>query len=153
MKLFRLCRQQTITVSIEEAWDYFSNPRNLAELTPRWLGFDILTEDSDDISQMYAGMIIQYKVSPLPYIRMCWASQITDVQKPYFFADLQISGPYKYWYHEHMFKSSPDGTEVRDTVYYAIPLGPLGGIIRRLLIKKRLNAIFDYRAEKMTELF
>jgi hypothetical protein len=34
---------------------------------------------------------------------------------------------------------------MRDTVRYALPLGPIGELAHRLLVRRDLERIFDYR--------
>jgi ligand-binding SRPBCC domain-containing protein len=59
--------------------------------------------------------------------------------------DAQVRGPYRLWRHTHTFERRPDGTLVRDHVSYEIPLGPLGELAHRLLVRRDLAQIFDYR--------
>jgi hypothetical protein len=40
-----------------------------------------------------------------------------------------------------------------DTVDYQLPLGPLGAVARSLFVARALRQIFDFRAERIAELF
>ena len=54
---------------------------------------------------------------------------------------------------KHRFESRDGGTQMCDTVEYALPLGPLGELAHRLTVKKDLERVFDYRAEQIAALF
>ena len=149
MKLHQVKRTQFIDRPVEEVWDFFSNPRNLREITPESMDFQIRSELPEEI---YAGMIIEYQVRPIANIPMTWVTEITQVEKPYFFIDEQREGPYAFWHHQHHFKSVNGGTEVTDLVHYKVPLGFLGRIFQPIFVEPQLNAIFKYRNEALEKL-
>lgn len=129
-------------MSLEEAWDFFSSPKNLKEITPEHMNFEITSEDT---GKCYAGQIITYKVSPLPGLRMSWVTEITSVEEGVRFVDEQRFGPYSMWHHEHYFEEQDGGVMMTDRVSYKIPLGPLGHLAHALFVKKQLFGIFEYR--------
>lgn len=146
-----LKRTIKLPISVDEAWDFFSNPRNLKEITPDYMGFNITSDFFQD--KMYAGMIITYKVTPLLNIPMRWMTEITQVKEKEFFIDEQRIGPYKIWHHQHHFKPIEGGVEMTDIVDYVVPLGILGRLVEPLLVRGKLKEIFDYRQQKMDDLF
>lgn len=150
MKIYRLYREQLIKCSLDYAWDFFSNPGNLAKITPSDMGFHVTSELPDS---MYAGMIITYKIRPVAGIPINWVTEITHVTKPNFFVDEQRFGPYKFWHHSHKFRLAPEGVVIEDTVYYGLPLGILGRIAHTLFVKKKLEQIFDYRRQVLENYF
>lgn len=95
--------QQFLPLSIEEAWHFFSSPRNLEKITPKDLSFSITSNDTDEI---YEGQIITYKVGIFPLVRSNWVTEIKAVQKLNTFTDEQIVGPYSFWHHRHTFTPS-----------------------------------------------
>ncbi|MFK7979377.1 MAG: hypothetical protein AB8G86_05320 [Saprospiraceae bacterium] len=148
--MYQLKRIQKLPISVAKAWDFFSSPKNLATITPDELGFRIKSELPE---KMYPGMFIQYTVKPLLGIPMTWVTEITQVNEPHFFIDEQRVGPYAIWHHQHFFKEIPGGVEMTDIVDYQLPLAPFGNFMQPLLIKGKLKQIFDYRNDKMIELF
>ncbi len=148
--MYQLKRIQKLPISIEKAWDFFSSPKNLATITPDELGFQIKSELPE---KMYPGMFIQYTVKPLLGIPITWVTEITQVNEPHFFIDEQRVGPYAIWHHQHFFKEIPGGVEMTDIVDYRLPLAPFGNFMQPLIIKGKLKRIFDYRKDKMIELF
>ena len=148
--MYQLKRIQKLPISVAKAWDFFSSPKNLATITPDELGFQIKSELPE---KMYPGMFIQYTVKPLLGIPMTWVTEITQVNEPHFFIDEQRVGPYAIWHHQHFFKKIPGGVEMTDIVDYQLPLAPFGNFMHPLIIKGKLKQIFDYRNDKMLELF
>lgn len=143
-----LSRVQTVPRPLDEVFAFFANPANLARITPPWLGFRMLTPPQ----AMRAGLLIDYRIRPLG-IPQRWRSAITTWEPPSRFVDEQVRGPYRSWHHLHEFHAVEDGTEIRDTVHYALPLGLLGRIARTLLVRRQLDAIFAYRARIVADLF
>ncbi len=133
---------QKIPASKEAIWDFISSPKNLKEITPEYMGFEI---KGDLPEKMYPGMMIQYKLSPLLGIKMTWVTEITHVQMGEYFVDEQRVGPYKMWHHQHHIKEIPGGVLMEDIIDYQAPLGFLGDIANILIIKKQLAEIFEYR--------
>lgn len=151
MKVFKMECSQILPISIEQAWEYFSNPINLAEITPPSLSLRI---KGRYLGRTTNGMLIEYTVKPLWGIEMDWVSEIKHVQEPYYFVDEQRAGPYKLWYHQHIFKAAGDNqVEIIDVVHYALPLGPLAGVLNELIIKLKLAKIFDFRKRVLEEKF
>ncbi len=152
MKSYQLTFKQKLPVSLAQAWDFFSSPQNLAEITPNDMAF-IVTSKLDPNEKMYPGMIITYKVSPLLGIKLNWMTEITQVAHERYFIDEQRSGPFRFWHHQHHFKTIPNGVEMTDILTYSLPLGIFGQMAHSLFVRKRLKEIFDFRKAKTTELF
>ena len=151
MKIYQLKTSQKLPISLDNAWDFFSNPENLSKITPNWLNFEIT---SDLNGKMYAGLIITYKVRPMFNIPQTWVTEITHVNEPNYFVDEQRFGPYKMWHHEHKFEEIPDGgVEMTDIVSYALPFGFLGRIANALFVRKKIESIFKYREEVLSKMF
>ena len=150
MKVNQLKAIQNLPISIDEAWEFFSNPNNLKVITPEWLNFKITSRLPD---KMYPGMIISYKVHPVLGIPTTWVTEITQVNEPYYFVDEQRYGPYKMWHHQHHFKEKENGVEMIDIVDYALPFDPFSRPINSLLVEKKVKEIFKFREKKLRLLF
>jgi ligand-binding SRPBCC domain-containing protein len=151
MKIYTLKRTQFLPISMEQAWDFFSRPANLSKITPKQMGFEIHYMSGG--ATMYPGQLIRYTVYGLPHIPMDWVTEITHVQKPYYFVDEQRFGPYALWHHQHHFKEVQGGVEMSDEVNYAIPFGLLGRLANRLLVRRAVNRIFDHRYKVLEQYF
>jgi ligand-binding SRPBCC domain-containing protein len=142
---------QKIPVSLDRAWDFFSNPANLQAITPDDMGFKIISRHHGD--KMYAGQIIEYTVKPILGIPVYWMTEITQVKDKEYFIDEQRYGPYSLWHHQHHFKAINGGVEMTDIVHYKMPLGLIGRLANKLFVRRKLSKIFTYRYLKVIELF
>jgi ligand-binding SRPBCC domain-containing protein len=152
MAYYQKYQEQKINASIDEVWDFISSPANLKDITPEYMGFDIVTKGLPET--MYAGMIIGYKVSPLAGIKTTWVTEITHVVDKKYFVDEQRIGPYAMWHHQHFIEPLPNGgVLMKDIVTYQPPFGFLGTIANALIIKKKLSEIFAYRIKAIEAKF
>jgi ligand-binding SRPBCC domain-containing protein len=148
--LYRLHRIQCLPISVGQAWEFFSDPHNLPIITPAWLRFCVTSPLPD---KMYPGMIVTYTITPVGRLPVRWVTEITHVNEPCLFVDEQRFGPYRFWHHQHLFRDIDGGVEVQDIVHYALPFGPIGVLTHRLLVKKQLKEIFDFRRRVLQERF
>ena len=152
MSVYTLKRVQRLPIPLEQAWEFFSSPKNLKEITPAHLGF-VIHSDPEFIREMYSGQVITYTVKPVLGIPMFWMTEITHVENGKFFVDEQRVGPYALWHHQHHFKAIPGGVEMTDLVHYRLPLGFLGDIAHAIFVRRQLHQIFDYRWNKLEAVF
>jgi ligand-binding SRPBCC domain-containing protein len=150
-KVYTLKIIQKIPVTLDKAWNFFSNPVNLADITPGNLDFNIVSPPRAE--KMYAGQIIEYKVSPVLGIPLYWMTEITHVEEGKYFVDEQRFGPYSLWHHQHHFTTIQGGVEMMDIVHYKLPFWVLGDIAQRFFVKQQLKNIFDFRFQKVEKLF
>jgi ligand-binding SRPBCC domain-containing protein len=143
MALYSVRTVQSFPVTSEMLWDYISSPRNLKEITPAYMRFDIISKNLNQ--KIFPGMIIEYQVSPIMGIRMNWVTEITQSKEREFFIDEQRFGPYKFWHHTHKIVPTEGGVIMEDTVHYLPPMGIIGRMANSLFIKKQLKQIFDHR--------
>ena len=148
--IYRLHHSQRLAMSLDQAWAFFSNPRNLEEITPENLRFSITSRVPDTI---YTGLIIQYRLTLPPGIPTGWLTEIKAVDPPHRFVDEQRFGPYALWFHEHCFAPVEGGVEGEDIVHYALPLGWMGRLAHRLFVRRQLKGIFEYRGRVLAERF
>lgn len=150
MKIYRLHAKQKLAISLDEAWDFLSNPKNLKVITPDYMGFNI---KSGADRPMFAGQIIEYIVTPILGIKTKWVTEITHSVDKSYFVDEQRYGPYSLWHHKHFVKEIDGGVEMEDLLHYKLPLGFIGQLAHSTLVKPKLDEIFEYRKKKLTELF
>ena len=148
--MYQLRAAQSLSFSQDEAWSFLSDPANLKVITPDSMGFHILSGAS---MPMFQGQIIQYQVSPFPGIKTRWVTEITHVKEGEYFVDEQRFGPYALWHHKHFIKAMVGGVLMEDIIDYKLPMGILGRLIHASIVKKQLQNIFTYRAEKLNGLF
>ena len=150
MKIYTLHTKQNLPISVDEAWEFLSSPRNLKTITPDYMGFHIL---SGAEKPMFPGQIIQYIVTPVLGIPTKWVTEITHVQDKHYFVDEQRFGPYSFWHHKHFFEEVDGKVKMTDVVHYALPLGFIGRIMNGLIVENKLNEIFNHRRLIVNKLF
>ena len=150
MKLYQIKTKQKLPISVDKAWEFLSNPKNLKEITPKHMNFRILSGADRSI---FAGQIIQYKVTPMLGISTKWVTEITHIKDKEYFVDEQRFGPYALWHHKHFIKKIDGGVEMEDVIDYKIPFGIIGQIAHPIIVKNKLKQIFKYRENKLKELF
>lgn len=151
MAFYQYFSEQKVNASLEEVWDFISSPKNLKEITPDYMGFDITSKSLPE--KMYAGMIISYLVKPVLGIKTQWVTEITHVEPQKFFVDEQRVGPYKVWHHQHHIKSIENGVLMTDIVSYQPPFGFLGAVMNGIMIRSKLDEIFSYRTRAIEKRF
>jgi ligand-binding SRPBCC domain-containing protein len=151
MKVHFIERDQFLPISLQEAWEFFSTPRNLARITPEELRFTIL--EPFDGRPMHAGQRITYSVRPVMGIPLKWVTLIEQAEAPYRFIDTQLQGPYTRWWHLHTFTPVDGGVMMKDRVEYVLPLGPLGELAHRIFVRRKVERIFDHRFSVLEGLF
>ncbi len=147
----QLYKAQQLHCDIETAWQFFSAPMNLSKITPKDLGFTVISDYENE--PIYEGMIIDYSVSPLLGIPLKWQTKITQVDRNKSFTDFQQKGPYKYWNHFHEFIPNKKGVLIKDKVDYELPFGVLGNMAHRIFVKQKLESIFTFRLEVLDKQF
>lgn len=143
--------EQFIPRKIDEVWHFFSRPENLNAITPDDMSFEILSDIAD--KPMYAGMIIQYKISPFLGIKMNWVTEITHVRDRVYFIDEQRFGPYALWHHQHHFVQKNGGVLMKDVLHYKVPYGPIGVLADALFVDRQIEQIFNYRVKAVEKIF
>lgn len=148
--MYQYTSRQELATTIDQAWNFLSDPKNLKRITPDYMGFDII---SGAERKMFPGQIIQYRLTPVLGIPFRWVTEITHVQEGEFFVDEQRFGPYTFWHHKHFIKKISNGVVMEDIVDYKLPLGPLGWLAHVLFVRAKVKQIFDYREKALNEIF
>lgn len=141
--------EQQVPRGLAEVFAFFSRAENLEAITPPWLNFKIRAVAPRPVQK---GTIISYslRVHGFP---LRWTSEIVEWEPPHRFVDVQLSGPYKMWRHEHRFEVRDGGTLISDTVEMALPLGFLGRMAYKIKVRSDVQKIFAFREGKIRSIF
>ena len=149
-------RTQFIPKGIDEVFRFFEDPNNLPRITPHWLDFQILAVHPGSGASVdgviNAGTTIDYTLRWFG-IRYRWRTLIECWEPGVKFVDTQIRGPYILWHHTHTFTPRAGGVEMTDRVRYRLPFGPFGMLGHAVIVRRQLDEIFDWRREKVSEIF
>ena len=144
-----LRRFHVVDADLGEVFRFFEDPLNLERLTPPWLSFSVRSMTDERVR---LGTEIEYRLR-WQIFPMRWRSRISELERDVMFADERLSGPYRSWYHRHWFQETPDGVLITDVVEYVLPFGTLGELVHALVVRRQLEAIFDYRRVAIEEVF
>ena len=151
LPVYQLEKTQRFEHSRAVVFAHFERAELLADLTPSWLNFVLLTPPP---IHMYQGRIIDYTIRQFGW-RLRWRSMISHYKAPEYFVDEQLKGPYSFWYHDHRFIENEDGsTTMIDKVHYALPNWLptfLSQWINRFWVGPQLKKIFAYREKRIIE--
>ena len=151
MNMHQFKAEQFLPIDKKKAWDFFSSPKNLSKITPPEMDFKILSSLNGE--EIFEGMKIDYTVKPLFGISVRWQTEICKVDNQNYFTDRQTKGPYKSWEHTHTFIEKHNGVLMTDIVNYELPFGFIGNFANSILVKRKIESIFDYRKKILEKLF
>jgi len=146
----KLKQEQFLPISLDEAWKFFATPKNLNEVTPDDMVFEIISELPET---MYAGLLINYRLKPMFNIPINWWTEITHIKEKEYFVDEQRKGPYRIWHHEHHFKAVNGGVLMTDILHYDIGKWIVGRIAGKLFVDKKVKGVFEYRNKTLETYF
>src|SRR5882724_4057799 len=73
-------------------------------------------------------------------------SEITAMDRPGYFQDAMIRGPFQLMRHDHFFRVlSPDETEMRDVFCFVAPLPPLGRLVEIAVLRAYMQRLLRER--------
>jgi ligand-binding SRPBCC domain-containing protein len=147
-KTHQLSTSQVLPLPREQTFTFFENPRNLFDITPDWLQF--VMKDRETKTEVFEGAEFDYTIRWYG-VTIAWKSRIIEYKPPERFTDIQVAGPYRSWRHLHILEVSPEGTLMRDIVTYQLPFGFLGRLAHTVMVRRQLEDIFRYRAERIAE--
>ncbi len=134
---------------IEEVFEFFADEKNLEEITPKELEFNIVKMSTAKIGK---GTIIDYKLK-IHGVPAKWKTLIAKWNPPFVFVDNQEKGPYSKWHHTHAFAEVKGGTLMDDQVIYRLPFGCLGHLVASSFVKSDIKKIFSHRQATIAEKF
>jgi ligand-binding SRPBCC domain-containing protein len=139
----KFVKESIIKAAPERVFAFHELPDALERLVPPWESVKVIQKA--DISEIGARAIIEQKIFGL--IPSRWIAEHTRYEPPRLFEDVQISGPFARWRHQHIVLPHVDGAILRDEIEYEPPMSFLGRLAAPILIAPKLEKMFDYRHE------
>ncbi|MDQ2747794.1 MAG: SRPBCC family protein [Acidobacteriota bacterium] len=139
----KFIKESIIKAAPERVFAFHELPDAFERLMPPDDGAKIIQKA--DISKIGSRAIIEIKI--LGLVPVNWVAEHTKYEPPMMFEDVQISGPFKSWRHDHIITPHEDGAILRDEVHFEPPLGFLGAPFVPFLVTPQLEKMFAYRHE------
>jgi ligand-binding SRPBCC domain-containing protein len=136
-------KESIIKASPERVFAFHELPDAFERLVPPWENAKIIQKA--DISKIGSRAIIEQKIFGI--IPSRWVAEHTKYEPPKMFEDVQISGPFHKWRHQHIVLPHSDGAILRDEVHFEPPMSFLGNLAAPFLIVPKLEKMFEYRHE------
>lgn len=143
----KFIKESVIKASPERVFSFHELPDAIERLIPPWENAVIIQKA--DISKVGSQAIIEQKIFGIVPSR--WVAEHTAYDPPRMFEDIQMSGPFKSWRHQHIVKPHPDGALLRDEIDLEPPLSIFGKLAAPLLIIPRIEKMFEYRHQVTRE--
>ena len=129
-----------IDAGLERVWRFHEREDALELLSPPWANPQITARKG----KLATGSRVEMLV-PFGPLRLRWLALHVDCQELHHFTDDQISGPFRYWRHEHRFQAEANGTRLTDSVEFRLPFSPLSDWALGWIVKLQLRAMFRHR--------
>ena len=143
----KFIKESIIKAAPERVFAFHELPDAIERLIPPWENAKIIQKA--DISQIGSQAIIEQKIFGL--IPSRWIAEHTKYEPPEMFEDVQISGPFAKWRHQHIVLPHESGAILRDEIEYEPPFSVFGKIAAPFLVEPKLNKMFEYRHEVTRE--
>lgn len=139
MKIYKALT--ALPASIGDAFAYHDRTGALDRLIPPWK--NVRVESTDGSLEVGSRVTLKTHLGPIP---LRWLAEHTEYDPPSSFQDIQVSGPFAKWKHQHTFTAAgSDSSVLCDHVEYKVPFGPLGQLFGGGLVQKELETMFAYR--------
>ena len=145
MKLFRSSFR--INCALQRVWEFYTDVHHLKIVTPKEQDLKVLNYTSRRFIHR-----TEFRIEgKILFQKREWHSVITSI-RPYEYADILLSGPFKAWKHVHKFlyDIEQNQTEVVDVVQFELPYALLVKIFEGFA-SYRLRKIFDHRRRMTVE--
>jgi ligand-binding SRPBCC domain-containing protein len=144
-----IVRTTTIRASLDDVFAFHLDTRNAAAIAPR--GTTVLRVDGTFPVEQGDRVRLSVRQRPLPWVQR-WLVEIEVVEAPTTIVDRMIEGPFARWRHARQFVAVAGGVEMTERLDYALPLGSLGQIVDRLLVRRMIGRTFSERQRLTREL-
>lgn len=134
-------KETIIKATPERVFAFHELPDAFERLMPPWEKAEIIQKA--DISKIGSQAIIEQKLFGL--IPSRWVAEHTKYEPPRMFEDIQLSGPFSSWRHQHIVLPHADGAILRDEIEYEPPMWFLGQLAAPFAVVPKLEKMFTYR--------
>lgn len=138
-------RLSPMPVPADDLYAWHARPGAFERLTPPFEDVRVASQ----IDALEDGQRVELSIGVGP-VRQRWTSRLEDVQPGRQFVDVQTSGPFASWRHEHRFVPATGGAStMHDEIQYRLPLEPMSTIAAGWHVEGKLDRLFRYRHDTL----
>ncbi|MBS1560529.1 MAG: SRPBCC family protein [Bacteroidetes bacterium] len=145
--MYSYSRTVRIDAPIDRVFHFHDDTSNLLRITPPNTSVSVLASGNPGV-----GNEITLRVTQFGIFTSTWKVRITEYVAPFRFTDEQVRGPFRTWIQRREFKEVEGGTELTDSVDYALPFGIFGALAHTLFVRRQISSMFAYRQQCTKEL-
>lgn len=137
----RFVRTLDVAAPVERLWAFHERPDAFRLLQPPWDRVDVLVPPRS----LEVGTRVEVRawIGPIP-TRI--VAEHVAYERGRMFADRMVQGPFRSWYHQHIFEAREGGgSRLTDDIEYELPLGWLGRTFGAGIALRRLERTFEHR--------
>jgi len=139
--------ETVVNADIDTTFAWFEHEGSFRRLMPPWeVAQEVRADDSLEVGSQ---RVFKFPAPGAPFINLTWVAEHTGYDKPNYFADTMVKGPFWKWDHDHYLKEENGVTTVVDDVTYSVPFGPLGMLVDKVLggslVTGRISSMFKAR--------
>lgn len=139
--MYHFEKSVAINCSVEKAFAFHTDTNNLKLISPSSVKTEIIRIELP----MVLNSEVELNITQYGIFKSYWKVKITRYVQNKVIGDFMVKGPFKHWYHEHIFEMKDGKTIMTDKVDYSLPLGFLGNIAHILFVKRLIQKMFEYR--------
>lgn len=134
-------RRSQFPVAADALFAYHARTGAFERLIPPWERVSLVYQDPG----LEAGnrTVIRMQAGIIP---VTWVAEHTEYTPGKSFTDMQVSGPFAYWKHQHIVVPLGENrAELLDRIYFRLPLGTIGQYLGVNAVKRKLASTFRFR--------
>lgn len=143
----RFTSSVTLPVSVDGLEQWFSRQGALERMTPPWMHVSL----EERHGRVAPGDWVRVRIPTVGPVRVPWTvvhEALPEGQRG--FADVQQSGPFASWRHEHRFRADGvEGSVLEDDISYELPLGGAGSLVAGGKVQNTLERMFAGRHQRL----
>jgi ligand-binding SRPBCC domain-containing protein len=139
-----------IAAPLERVFAFHERPDAFALLAPPWAGIEVIRREgglevgAETLISMPLLPFLPQSLSP-KLLRLEWLARHTEYDPPKLFVDEQVSGPFRYWRHEHKMEAVGGGTLLSDYITFCLPGGVIVDGLGAGFVRMGLRRVFSFR--------
>lgn len=136
-----------LPVSPEELFEFHMDVANLEAISPPWAPVSVISE----AKRAEVGDLQVFRIGAGPLIRI-WEARVTRVAPGRLLEDVQESGPFRSWRHQHQFRPDGDGAVLADVVAFRLLPTRAGEFVEWVFVRPAILAMFAWRHRQTRKL-